>query len=143
MIKTETADSWEKVNELLFSDTFNSAIQRHRSTFAYRGVANEGHKLVNSLTRLGNPYPKMEENLLKQFKKYAHRDIVEKNTDWHWLSVAQHYGLPTRLLDWTYSPLIALHFATNNLPTQLMRRRYGGLIILTYTISCKIARPRA
>jgi hypothetical protein len=49
-------------------------------------------------------------NLFRNFKKYAPRNIVTEDNDWLWLSVAQHHGLPTRLIDWSFSPYIALHF---------------------------------
>jgi len=108
--------SWNELNDVLFEDTWNPNLNRHRSTFAYRGVSDADYPLSSSLMRLATPYKKkLERNLLKQFKKYAQRQVVEQDTEWHWLSVAQHHGLPTRLLDWTYSPLIALHFATENL----------------------------
>lgn len=113
MITIRRVKSWADLNDVLFDDTWDPAILRHRSTFAYRGMSSVKYDLRNSLTRLGKPYPTMERNLLKQFKKYAHKHIVESDTEWHWLSLAQHHGLPTRLLDWTYSPFVALHFATN------------------------------
>ena len=107
--------TWNELNDILFDDTWNPKVKRFRLTFAYRGVSVASYALSNSLTRLGTPYKNMELNLLKQFKKYAHRHLVERDTEWHWLSVAQHHGLPTRLLDWTYSPFVALHFATEDL----------------------------
>jgi hypothetical protein len=65
--------------------------------------------------RTGPEYKKVESHLLRQFVKYAYPHIEEKGNEWFWLSVGQHYGLPTRLLDWSYSPDVALHFATANI----------------------------
>lgn len=114
-MNTQRISNWSELNEALFENTWDPSIHRFRSTFAYRGLGVAGWPLTNGLSRIGKPYPSMEQNLIKQFKKYAHKHVVERDTDWHWLSVAQHHGLPTRLIDWTYSPYIALHYATSDL----------------------------
>ena len=107
--------SWGELQEQLFADMWRPDLKCFRSPYLFRGVSNAAYNLETALIRLGGNYAHLEPHLLRNFRKYAHRDIVEQDTFWHWLSLAQHRGLPTRLLDWTVSPLVAAHFATDNL----------------------------
>ena len=108
------ATSWSHLYELLYDGSFNARTDRFKSRFAFRGVSSEAYSLDTSLMRLGGDYPYVEPHLLRQFKKYGHEMLTTRDSEWYWLSVGQHYGLPTRLLDWSYSPEVALHFATCN-----------------------------
>ena len=106
---------WSELNQALFEETWNAAIQRFRSNFAYRGDPDAAWDLRTGLMRLGGNYADLEGHMLRNFKKYAQSGAVPEDSIWNWLAVAQHHGLPTRLLDWTYSPYVALHFATADL----------------------------
>ena len=114
-MKVQTARSFDELQHLLFEGSWNAELERHRSPCVFRGLSDASYRLDTTLMRLGGDYAVLERHLLRNFKKYAHRDVVERDSFWHWLSIAQHHGLPTRLLDWTHSPLVATHFATANL----------------------------
>jgi hypothetical protein len=106
------AESWMHLHELLFADSWHEGLARHRSDFAFRGEASAGSRLTTSLQRLGGDFGEVERHLLRSFRKYAQRSEVPADDVWHWLTLAKHHGLATRMLDWTYSPYVALHFAT-------------------------------
>jgi hypothetical protein len=109
--------TWDTLIQELFEGSFNKDLHRYRSPYAFRGQPSD-YDLIPGLMRLNHPFDRVsriEKHLFNNFKKYAHQRVSDKKSDWYWMSLAQHHGLPTRLLDWTYSPFVALHFATDDL----------------------------
>src|SRR5687768_15551734 len=100
------------LGELLDKATPNKpdpASGRRRVYAVYRGVADTDKALLTGLDRLGGcnpPHTKahLEEHILRNFVRYGRPFIPPSAAnDWELLVTAQHHGLPTRLLDWTYS----------------------------------------
>lgn len=108
-------ESWTHLQDELFQGDWDPLISRYRSPCVFRGLSDKDYNLATSLMRLGGPYVALERHMLRNFRKYGQSLSTSFPSFWHLLAIAQHHGLPTRLLDWTYSPYIALHFATANL----------------------------
>jgi FRG domain-containing protein len=104
----ETVNSWRELDDAIAAAS--GPLHAH-SPLVFRGLPRSDYANVSSLARLSGDYASLERHLIRNFRKYAHREAPGP-TVWDWLSLAQHHGLPTRLLDWTYSPLVALHFAS-------------------------------
>ena len=113
MSESRRAGSWNELVDLLFEGSWDESLRRIRSPFAYRGVSDAAFELETGLRRLTGR--DTEAHLVRNFRKYARRSVDPGDSIWNWLAVGQHYGLPTRLLDWSFSPYVALHFVTANL----------------------------
>ena len=91
----------------------------------FRGVSDIAeHELVppigrkNRWTRLPlNQLVTTERALLKRFKQEGAAYVTNPLSEWEWIVVARHHGLPGRLLDWSRNPLVALYFAVQDKST--------------------------
>ena len=90
-------------------------------SWIFRGHSSVDRKLECSLWRAlkelpvpESSYVVREKDVLKTFKSCAHHYLNQlpgEDEILEWWSLMQHYGAPTRLLDWTYSPYTAAFFA--------------------------------
>lgn len=95
----------------------------------YRGVSNQEYELLPSIGRVrhttkNNPIAIEEEkkSLTRFIDRVQPYISLSIRNELEWMIVAQHHGVPTRLLDWTLSPLVAAYFSA----TRIEKMRIEG-----------------
>jgi FRG domain len=109
----ELAESWSS-----FLDYCN---RRSTSDWVFRGLASDRYELKPKVGRVTDSdfkaLVRAEKAIFAKFKRQmAQFEQPAERDDWSLLALAQHHGLPTRLLDWSTSPLVAGYFAVSSPP---------------------------
>ncbi|MED1114026.1 FRG domain-containing protein [Bacillus paramycoides] len=86
---------------------------RKDNIWLFRGHSDSNWKLIPKVAR--EPYGEQrDEVFFNSWKRRAKEFLPTVIDDWDFLSISQHHGLATRLLDWTFNPLVAAFFAVQH-----------------------------
>jgi hypothetical protein len=103
--------------EMRWAEFIHFCADHEHSRWVFRGVASKAHDCRPSIGRTPGYRADYERALLDAFIREAHAHLGgPRPSDWEWLALAQHHGVPTRLLDWTRNPLVACYFAVSSEP---------------------------
>ena len=109
--------SWEQLQSAIFENVWDGTIRRYRDNRFYRGGADADWTLAPSLNRACPQDLKLEQMMLRSLMKYGYAELQNCASFWEVVAMGQQFGLPTRLLDWTYSPLVAATCGSASAPS--------------------------
>lgn len=131
-MKEEIITNWEDLRHII--DGHISDDDAYYKSWVFRGQADAKWRLSTGLERFD--LVREESKMIEDFQRHAHLYTNTEKIDntLEWLSMMQHYGAPTRLLDWTRSPYVAIFFAINdvNIDIYSTKERYCAVYALNY-----------
>ncbi|WP_059018830.1 FRG domain-containing protein [Vibrio coralliirubri] len=121
-MKEITINSWSDFDKLVTRKNYRKWLFRGQSNYTWSLQSSlsrcfhdsEQIKKVREVSKTISSYYEHELVMLDKFRCHAHlylKNLPSKDDTLSWLCLMQHYGAPTRLLDFTFSPYVALYFA--------------------------------